>query len=77
MTGEAGTKWIPRRKAMKKVTIVIPEKILHVSGTNISSETKEVETTRENITEALEANDYHVNYYFPGGTVKVESVEDV
>jgi len=62
---------------MKRVTIIVPDKILYVSGTSISSETKEVETSRENITEALESNDYHVNYYFPSGTVKVESVEDI
>ena len=62
---------------MKKVTIIVPDKILYVLGTSISSETKEVETNRESITEALEANDYHVNYYFPGGSVRIESVEDV
>ena len=51
---------------MKKVTILVPDKILYVSGTSISSETKEVETNQERVIEALEANDYHVNYYFPG-----------
>lgn len=62
---------------MKKVTIIVPDKILYVLGTSISSETKEVETNHERIIEALESNDYHVNYYFPGGTVEVESIEDV
>ena len=62
---------------MKKVTIIVPDKILYVLGTSISSETKKVETNHERIIEALEANDYHVNYYFPGGSVRVESVEDV
>ena len=62
---------------MKKVTIVVPDRILYVSGTSMRSETKEVETSRESVTETLEANDSHVNYYFPNGSVKVESIEGI
>jgi len=62
---------------MKKVTVIVPDKILYTIGTSSSSETKALETKRENIIEALEGNDYHVNYYFRNGSVEVVAVEDV
>ena len=62
---------------MKKVTLILPDKILYTIGTSSTSETKALETNRENIIEALEGNDYHINYYFPNGSVEVVAVADV
>jgi hypothetical protein len=62
---------------MKKVTVIVPDKILYTIGTSSTSETRALETNRENMIEALECNDYHVNYYFPNGSVEVVAVENV
>jgi hypothetical protein len=62
---------------MKKVTLIVPDKILYTISTSSTSETKAVKKDREYIIEALEGNDYHVNYYFPSRSVEVLSVEDV
>jgi len=63
------------RAQMKKVTLLLPDKILYTIGTSNGPQTKALGTDRENIIEALEGNDYHVNYYFPNGSVEVVSVQ--
>ena len=62
---------------MKKVTVIVPDKILYTIGTSTTSETKTLDTNRDNIIEALEGNDYHVNYYFPNRSIEVAAVDDV
>ncbi len=62
---------------MKKVTLIVPDEIIHVIGTTSSSRQKKIMTDRKNIVQALETNDYHDNYYFPIGSVKVESVRQI
>ena len=62
---------------MKKVTVILPDKILYTIGTSTSSEVRELETDHKNIIEALECNDYHISYHYPNGSVQVVAVEDV
>ncbi len=62
---------------MKKVTLIVPDKINHVTGTTSSSRLKEIVTDEKNIIRALETNDYHDNYYFPINSVKVESIRKI
>ncbi len=39
---------------MKKVTLIVPDKITHVTGTTSSSRLKEIGTDAKNIIQALE-----------------------
>ena len=66
-----------KRDNMKKVTLILPDKILYTIGTSTSSEVRELETDHKNMTEALECNDYHISYYYPNGSVEVVAVENV
>ncbi len=61
---------------MKRITLIVPDKIIRVSGTSSWSRSKEVEVDSESIIGALEANDYHDNLYFPRGMIKVQSIEE-
>jgi len=64
-------------KEMKRIVLIVPDKIIHVVGTSRNSQSEEIDVNRENITRALEMNAYHENLYFPNGSVKCESVEKI
>ncbi len=60
---------------MKRITLLVPDKIIHISGTSRSSHSERIEVTRDNIVKALETNDYQINYYFEQGAVTVAEFE--
>ncbi len=61
---------------MKRITLVVPNKIIRVSGTSSYSQSKEIEVDSKSIVGALEVNDYHENISFPKGMIKVHSIEE-
>ena len=62
---------------MKRITLLVPDKIKHVSGGSRGTNTEIIEVDPDNIVEALETNDYHINYYFQPGSVVVEKIENL
>ena len=62
---------------MKIITLIVPNKIVHALGTRTSSKSMGIEVNQEIIIKALECNDYHESYYFPKGSVRVESIEEI
>jgi len=67
-----------RRWRMKKVTLIVPEKIQHVIGSSRSRNVKSENLTPENLIKALcDRADYHQYFYFESpDTVKVISIVD-
>jgi hypothetical protein len=63
---------------MKKVTLIVPDKIERVIGGSRSRHCDSVAVTRDNIVRALcERRDYHHYYYFEASeSVKVLSIVD-
>jgi hypothetical protein len=61
---------------MKKVTLVLPDKITKVGGTSRSVYEREVEITAEEIIKILCEQDYHSSYKISPADVTVLSVED-
>ncbi len=55
-----------------QIAITLPEKIIYVSGTSSSSQSKEIEVDGNSIISALGSNDHLDNYNFPKGTVRVQ-----
>ena len=56
---------------MKKVTMLVPDKMIYVDKVQniVNVDTRTIEL-------ALTTNDYHINYYFPEGSIQVISVEE-
>jgi hypothetical protein len=63
---------------MKKITLIVPDKIDHVIGSSRQKRSKAEEVTPDNIKKALcDRKDYHQYYYFESSDrVKVVSIED-
>jgi len=61
---------------MKKVTLIVPDKIFHVYG-NERQSTKIKDVNAISIIFALTMNRMHENYYFPKDQVRVESIENI
>jgi len=62
---------------MKRIIIIVPDKINHSLRTFQTNHTKEKPVTKQLITRALELDDYDENLYFPKGAVTVASIEDI
>lgn len=57
---------------MKRVTIVVPDKMSEVNGVS-----KDVDVDERTILLALVTNDYHENWYFSDPkSIWIESIED-
>jgi len=65
-------------RGMKKVTLIVPDKIDRVIGGSRSRHCDSVDVTADNIVRALcERRDYHQYYYFEAAeTVRVISIVD-
>ena len=61
---------------MKKVTLILPDKIKKVGGTSRSVYESEVEITAEEIVKILCNQDYHTSYKISAEDVEVLSVEN-
>ncbi len=65
---------------MKKVTLLLPDKMIYVKGSFGNSIKTEVDITEKNIIKALTMDDYHMNYFFKDESqitvLKVEEVEN-
>jgi hypothetical protein len=62
---------------MKRITITVPDHVLRTLSTFTTSKTSHVETTPENFIKALECTEYDEHYYYPPGSVTVESIVDI
>ena len=62
---------------MKKITIIVPDKIKHSMRTFEKNRTTENVVTKQIIIKALEIDEYDENLYFPKGTVKIVAIEDI
>ena len=61
---------------MKKVTLILPDKIKKVGGTSRSVYESEVEVTAEEVVKILCEQDYHTSYKISAEDVEVVSVEN-
>jgi hypothetical protein len=61
---------------MKKVTMLVPDTMIYVDEVKDKNFKDQVNTDKQNIELALTTNDYHINYYFPEGSIKVISIEE-
>lgn len=62
---------------MKKVTLLLSDKMIYVKGSSGSAVKTEVDTSPETIIKALVTDDYHINYYFEdAGQIEVLKVEE-
>jgi len=63
---------------MKKVTLLLPDKITRTLGTSFVSRTGEVDFTARNLLKVLcEDSDYHERYKFIKDDVKILSIESI
>lgn len=63
---------------MKKVTIILPDKIIRVIGSHDNSKKKEIDVNAQNIINALVTDDYHMNYFFNDRKkIKVVSIKNI
>ena len=62
---------------MKKVTLILPDKLIHTLGSSISSIQSKIDVTPENLLMALTYDDYHESFKFNKKDVSVVSIEDV
>jgi hypothetical protein len=61
---------------MKKVVLILPDKITRIAGTSRSVYKSEVDLTEEDLIKVLCIDDYHSRYKFSPKDVKVVSIED-
>ena len=63
---------------MKKITLIVPDKIEHIVGSSRSTRTTSEEITPDNISKALcDRSDYHQSYYFKSSDeVEIVSIVD-
>lgn len=62
---------------MKKITIIVPDKIKHSIRTFDTNRVEENIVTKQIIIKALQIDEYDENLYFPKGTVKILAIEDI
>lgn len=61
---------------MKKVTLILPDKVLRTIGTSRWSQTEEIDLTPESLQLVLcEDSDYHESYKFKAENVEILSIE--
>jgi hypothetical protein len=61
---------------MKKVTLILPDKIKKVGGTSRTVYESEVEVTAEELIKMLCYSDYHSSYKLSEKDVEVVTIED-
>ena len=62
---------------MKKVTLLVPDKIDHSQGSSRSIWHTDVDVTVENMIQVLCLDDYHERYMFDENDIKVLAIESV
>ncbi len=63
---------------MKKVVLLLPDKVIHMFGTSRSHREMEVDLTKETLMKVLaEEVDYHERYKFSQEDVQIISLKDV
>ena len=62
---------------MKKVTLLLPDKLISVGGSSRWTCKEDLPTTPENVIKALTSNDYHLNFYYAEKSLEVLSIADV
>ena len=62
---------------MKRIVLIVPDKINHSHSTFKTDRAREKPVTRQLIIKALELDEYDETMYFPKGSVKVESIENI
>ena len=62
---------------MKKVTLLLPDKMIRVLGTSRSTYHSEVDLTPESMINALVMDDYHDRFKFNEEDVRILSIESV
>ncbi len=63
---------------MKKVVLLLPDKVMHMFGTSRSHREMEVDLTKETLMKVLaEEVDYHERYKFSQEDVQIISLKDV
>lgn len=63
---------------MKRVVLLLPEKIIHVSGTSRFTKKTEIDLNPENLLKVLcEDVDYHETYKFSHEDVTIVAIETV
>ncbi len=61
---------------MKKVTLLLPDKLIHTLGSSISSIQSKIDVTPENLLMALSYDDYHESFKFNKEDIEIISIED-
>lgn len=61
---------------MKKVTLLLPDKVTKVGGTSRSVYQQEIELTAKEVIKIFCESDYHSYYKFQEDDIKVISIED-
>lgn len=62
---------------MKKVTLLLPDKIIRTLGTSRFSETDEVDFTPENLINVLVLDEYHDRFKFKEEDIEIVSIESM
>ena len=61
---------------MKKVVLILPDKITYVSGSSRNYRTIEIKLTEADLIKVLCEDDYHIRYKFHEKDVQVISIDD-
>ena len=69
-------KYLGDKKKMKKVTLILPDKVTKIGGTSRTVYHYEIELTPEDIIKIFCESDYHSRYKFEEKDIRVISIED-
>ena len=61
---------------MKKVTLILPDKVTKIGGTSRTVYKQEIELTAEDIIKIFCESDYHSRYKFERDEIRVLSIQD-
>lgn len=60
---------------MKKVTLILPDKIMHVFGSSRTTYHSEVDLTPQNLIQVLTLDAYHDRFKFNEEEIRIVSIE--
>jgi hypothetical protein len=61
---------------MKRLVLIVPDTITHSISSFSMTCSQKIPVTGQCMIQALELDAYDENYFFPEGSVRVESIED-
>ncbi len=61
---------------MKKVTLILPDRVTKIGGTSRTVYKQEIELSEEDLIKIFCETDYHSHYKFEKKDVKIISIED-